>query len=120
MDPTEIEVIEIEGPYPEQGTELEFTAADIANGNTFRATGREIVLWRNVSVDTAADVTITSTPNELGRTGDFTEEVPFGGAVYGVMLALSGWQNASRNINLEGETVDIEFCILRLPTRPLR
>lgn len=92
--------------------EVNWIAADVDDGNSFAFTGREIVLVRNVSVDTAADVTVTArVPYD-----DFVETIPFGEQHVLPFLTTRRYQQTNRTVLINGETDDIEFAILRLPT----
>lgn len=115
MPATELTVQTQSSLYPTAFLNITWTAADIVNGNYYLASGRETILVRNVSEDTAADVTIDSTPDRLGRTGDLTDEIGFG-EQRTVRLGVKGWRDQTTlQVALTAETVDIEFAILRDP-----
>lgn len=114
MPTTALVPVQVTGLYPSTTAEVVFTAADVGNGNHYLATGRETVLVRNVSEDTAYDMTVVSTPNRHNRTGDLVKEIPFG-ETHALRLGLDGWRNADRQVRLNGENAAIEFCILKDP-----
>jgi hypothetical protein len=108
--------------------ELTWVAAD-PNGQFEQVpyTGKEIILARNVSPDTALDVTITSSAStRTGRTGDITKEVGFGEQIVIGPLGVDGWQQADKMLYFAGEdsgddgdptftpNPGIEFAIVRL------
>lgn len=115
MAATALTVTEISSLYPSAGDEFAFEASDPTNTNTFTLTGREIILALNSSADTEYDITISSTPDAQGRTGDLVETIPFGEyRVY--MLATRGWRNSSRKVVIDTENADILLAVIRLPS----
>lgn len=97
------------------GADVTFTAADVSNGNSFISTGRELVLVQNTG-GSDYTVTITSAPDELGRTGDIsaytlatTEFAAFG------PVQQKGWVQPDGKVYLSGSNAGIKFLILRLP-----
>src|SRR5438128_1770008 len=50
--------------------DITFAAADVANGNAFPFTGREVLLVQNADGAAAHHFTLTSVADGLGRTGD--------------------------------------------------
>lgn len=92
-----------------------FEAADIASGNEFRATGRELVLVRNVDV-APHNVTVTSQPaSRTGRLGDITATViAASGFMAFQIFPRDGWETGGV-ILISGDNVNIEFAIIRLP-----
>jgi hypothetical protein len=102
--------------YATAGVAVTFTAWDATNGNRFQATGREILLAKNVSADTARTVTVTSQTDPYGRSGNITaDSIPFGTTRVYQMFPLSGWADSSGYIAVDGSTTDIQFAVLRLP-----
>lgn len=115
MAQTAIDVTEMSGRYPTSGDEVVFVAGDVANGGKFHLTGRELILVRNVSEDTDADFTITSTPDSLGRTGDLVDTIPFG-TQQAYMIGVKGWKQDNGQVYVAFETVDLEIAVLRIPS----
>lgn len=113
---TALDVIELDSLYPTAGAGIVWDPADDENGNTFVCTGngREVLLVRNVSVDTAHNITVTSYPNSYGRTGDLTEEIAFGDTL-AYSFAVKGWRGPDRTIIVTADDPDIEFAVIRLP-----
>lgn len=117
MPTTALDVQTISTLNPTAFDELVWVAADVANGNHYAATGREILLIRNVSEDTAYDVTVPGPANSSGRTTTLTDEIPFGEYAMG-MFEIEGWrQPTNRRVLVTGENADIEFAVIRLPER---
>lgn len=118
MDPTEITVQTLTSAYPltADGADVPtFEAMDVANGNTYRSTGREVLLVHNTSVDTAYDFTIRGEPDELGRDADTVHEIAFGDiAMY--FLATKGFRKANRYVDLAAENAALEIAVVRLPS----
>lgn len=116
MPTTALAITEIASLYPTAGTEFAFVAGDAVNGNHIAGfTGREILLVQNSSADTAYDLTITSTPDQLGRTGDFAESIPFG-EFRAIALAVKGWRQTDRSVLINVANAALKVAVLRLPT----
>jgi hypothetical protein len=115
-DPTPLDIIEIESLFPDDGTELTFSAGDAVNGNSYPSTGREVVLMENTDDTDPFDVVVTSQPDANGRTGDLTITLT---ALQrsAVMLATKGWRDGDRNVVLTAEDSAVTFCVVRLPIR---
>lgn len=114
MPATALPIVTVTGLNAAASNLLAWTAADVANGNSYVCTGRELVLVRNVSGVTAADITVTSVADRLGRTATFVEEIA-PGTTHVLMRGIDGWRQTDRTVLLSGETVDIQFSIIRLP-----
>lgn len=93
-----------------------YEAADVANGNEFRSTGRELVLVRNVDGVAPHNVTVTSQPaSRTGRLGHITATViPLNGFMVFQIFPRDGWESGGL-IAISGDNVNIEFAIVRLP-----
>jgi len=107
------------GPYP--GTvsadDLDFTwaAADLANGNDFAFTGRELILARN---DDAAPqtITLTSVADSKKRMGTITAYSRAAGE-YGMFWAgsLEGWVQSGNKFFIDVSDASIFLAIIKLP-----
>ena len=113
--PTALTPVAANGPYPAAGTVFTFTAADVANGNEFAASGRDLILAYNSDVS-SHNVTITSQADQFGRLGTITSEALPAGAyhLYGP-LAKTGWANSSGQILLSADNAGVKFAILQIP-----
>ena len=102
------------GGFPTTGTVATFEAADPTNKNSFVMTGRETLLVRNVHATDPKTVTINSAADEMGRTGDITALSIDAGdvVVLGPFKDKTGWAQTGGVLHLEGETTDIEFCVI--------
>lgn len=90
-------------------------AADVANGNSFVHTGREIITLR-VSGASARTLTITSTPDENGRTKDLdTYEVGVDELHAIPPLKSKGWVQADGKVHLAGSHAELVIGILGIP-----
>ena len=116
MPTTALDVVPIATRYPSTAaTEFAFVAGDDANGNHIPGfTGRELILVQNTSVDTAFTLTITSTPDALGRLQNYAESIPFG-ELRAIALAVKGWRQTDRTILLQVEDPALVVAVLRLP-----
>lgn len=103
------------GAFPSEFEVLTWEAGDVANGNHYAATGREILLAWNTSADTNYDVTITGEPDYQGRDANLVDEIAFG-TIAAVLLGTRGWRNASREVVVTVENAAVKLAVLRLPT----
>jgi hypothetical protein len=95
------------------------TAMDAANGNSFAATGREVLVFENT--DTSAHtVTISSVPDSLGRsdTSLTTYSIPAAvGGASGVaaiqMKFLTGWLQTNGLIYLATSSALVKVSVLQ-------
>lgn len=92
--------------------DLEWTIADVANGNLFQGTGRELVLVRNASLTDPATVIMPA----VARYHDFSESIPAGKMHILPMPTLRKYGQLGRVIWLNASSTDLSFLILRLPT----
>jgi hypothetical protein len=79
-DPTRILPTTLVGPYPTLpvaalALDLPWQAADTVNGNSFVASGREILLVANTDEAASHTFTLTSAADDFKRTGDVTNYV---------------------------------------------
>jgi hypothetical protein len=88
-------------------------ASDTVNGNSFPATGNEILLVQNTDVS-AHTFTVTSVPDSLGRTGDLAAySVAASGIVAIQESTVSGWRQVDGNIYLTSTSALLKFGVLR-------
>lgn len=104
------------GAYGGAWTELTLAAGDVANGNDFTLTGREILVMYNSSADTAYYVTLTSVAAAgTNRTGDITEvDIPFGEYHIFGPIGLDGWQQTDGKFYVNVENAAILLGVIRL------
>jgi hypothetical protein len=105
------------GPWPTDGVVLTETAANVADKNQFVNTGKELLIARNTDPADPYTVTINSTANRYGRTGDITGDSLAAGVVhiYGP-FAVDGWNQAGTSyIYLEASNAAITFAVVTLP-----
>jgi hypothetical protein len=92
---------------------VNMAASDAVNGNSFPATGREILLVQN-SDAAAHTFTVTSVPDALGRTLDIaTYSIAANTIVAIEMSQLQGWIQVNGNINLVSTSALLKYGILR-------
>ncbi len=103
------------GQYPAAGVAATEAASDVANGNMFVSTGKELLVARNTDVSTH-HVTVNSVADDKGRTGDITSEAIAAGAirVYGP-FAKSYWAQSNGNINCSADDATVKFTVIQLP-----
>lgn len=118
MSRTAITAIVAPGQYPLTGTDSQFTAADVGNGNLVVSTGKILIIAYNADTQSPAvshNVTITSYLDSQNRLGDITEAVAQGHMrVYGP-LPNPGWKQLDGNIYFSGADATIKFLVIALP-----
>ena len=105
------------GAYAADGVALTMAAADVANKNRFVPTGKELVIaYNSNAAATARAVTINSSADQYGRTGDITADSIAAGAyhIYGP-FPLDGWKQSGGYIHLEADNAEILFGVVTLP-----
>lgn len=105
------------GPYADitaNGADLAMTAADVANKNQFRAGHEDIIFAHNTGASPHT-ITITSAPDEYGRSEDVAA-YSLGAGEYAVFGPLKphGWQQTDGYIYLEADHAEIKFGIVAL------
>lgn len=117
MAKTTLSPIAMPGPYAIAPSTLAWTAADVAEGNQFASTGKEILLARNADVTNPHNVTITSTPEPVtGRTGHITNySIPASEFRVFQLFPVVGWKQNDGFIYVTADSAQIEFAVLRLP-----
>lgn len=104
------------GAYSGAWTAVTFTAAIFADKEQFALTGRELLLIRNTSADTAYYVTITSVDDPTGRSRDITTiDIAFGATVVWGPTKVDGWKQTDGNLYLEAENTAIQYAVITLP-----
>ena|SRR3990172_6212686 len=103
-------------PLVANSADVTMTAADVANKNSFAASGNDLIIVQNTDAVNPYTVTITSIADDYKRTGDITAYTLQAGeiAVLGP-FKLPGWQQADRSIYLEANNAAIKFGVLTLP-----
>jgi hypothetical protein len=103
---------------------LDYTMATAdVTGNTFVCTGRELLMVYNPAGGSTYTLTITSTADEKGRTGNITSYSMAAGdfIVWTGGLTLSpGWKDASTGIiTVTANNAAVLLAVLVLPTNPV-
>lgn len=106
------------GPYP--GTvgagslDIAWTAADVANKQSFVASGNDLLLAWNSDVS-AHTITLTSVPDRQGRTGDITAYSIAAGTIAAFQFdELSGWAQSDGTIQCEANHATVKFAVLKV------
>lgn len=121
MAETALTVQSLKAPFDAiaaNGADFTWAAADAVNGNSFPCSGREVLLVWNSDSTNPYTVTITSQPDERGRTKDITTYSLTAGefACFTPGLTLSqGWINTNGSILVSGSNAAIKFAVLRIP-----
>lgn len=109
------------GPFPTlqpTANSLDFamSAADTVNFNqaAFGASNRLLVLWQNTSGATPYTVTLTSSPDDYGRSGDITTYQLDANDVGGMIVQQTGWKQSDGNLYFQASNAAVKFAIIRL------
>jgi hypothetical protein len=90
------------------------TAMDASNGNSFVATGKEVLVIQNT--DSAPHtVTITSAPDQLGRTDAAltSYSIPANSSAAIEMTQLVGWIQTGQVVNMTTTSALVKISVLR-------
>lgn len=121
MAQTALTVQDIDAPFAAvSANSLDFTfaAGDLANGNSFVCTGREVLLVLNSDPTNPYTFTVTSVDDEKGRSEDITTYSLAAGEYAAVGVGLTnakGWKQTSGLVYLAVSNAAIKFAVLRLP-----
>lgn len=113
MARTALTVVDLDRTHPGGSKAITYVAADIVDLNSFILSGREVLLIS----DTAAGgtVTISSSPDSFGRTGDLVLTIGAGASHAIAFMDKSGWVQSGGVLHLEASAVTIEFAVVRIP-----
>lgn len=115
MPRQELTVTAAAGPWAAVGAEFAWQAEDGTNHSQFTSTGKELLLAYNASVDTAYTVTVSSVADEMGRTADVSEEIPFGEMRAFGPFERAGWMQEDGKVYCASTNADLKFAVIRLP-----
>lgn len=103
------------GAYAAAGAAVTLAAADVANGNQFAASGKDLIVAYN-SGASSHTVTITSVNDSLGRRGDITAESIAAGAfrIYGP-LPSAGWSQSDGTIQVSANHAEVLLGVIAVP-----
>jgi hypothetical protein len=104
------------GASPLTAETLTFTAADVANGNQFALTGREVLIARNVGASTR---TITFQTVALSGRQDplhnSAQNIAAGAYVAYGPIPVRGFRQTDNQLYVSASHAEVEFCVLRIP-----
>jgi hypothetical protein len=101
-------------PVSPDSLDVAFTVGDSVNGLEFVATGRELVLMRNVNAG-AQTFTLKSVKDELNRTGDIPAYSLGPGEFAPLYPPLKGFQQPDGKVYIDVSHNDVNIMVLRLP-----
>ncbi len=93
---------------------LTFTALSAGGDDTFVSTGKEILIFRNDDAGSQT-VTITSTVDPQGRTGDTTLSMDTLAYAVSQLFPRVGWVDSAGTISIVCSVATIFVAVLRLP-----
>lgn len=103
------------GPNPTAGVVLTLSAGDASNNNQFPFTADQLLLVLNTDTDPGS-ITLTSSADDSGRTGDVTDAIPAGDMyVYGPFADKTGWVQSGNLFFLSPEAATVEIAVVKLP-----
>lgn len=114
MARTELSKVVAPGSYAHTGAQLTKEAADTSNLNSFKATGKELVIAHNTGASPYT-VTVSSVNDPYNRTQDIDAySIPAGEIHFFGPFDLTGWQQSDGHIYLQAENSAVEFGIIKL------
>ena len=99
--------------YSTTGETIVWTAGDPINGNSFIATGKELVLARNTHATAAQTVTVLSVECSHKRLGNVVHELAAGAYAVLGLFPLPGWQQADGKINIDVTDAAVELAVIQ-------
>lgn len=113
---TAITVTDANGPNPTDGTTITMTAADVASGNEFTLTGRELLIAHNTSTTAARSVSIDAVADPFNRGGAdqiSADSIAIGAIhLYGP-FSLLGWRQTDGTLQFSADNAEVAFGVLR-------
>jgi hypothetical protein len=96
--------------------DLAWVAADVANGNSFKLTGHEVLLVWNTHATIAYTFTITSVPDRDNRSQDVTAYSVLAATIsaFSFLGAAEGWAQAGGSVNISGANASLKFAIVNV------
>jgi hypothetical protein len=93
---------------------LSYTACDNVNGNSFVATGQEILLVQNADGAASHTFTVTSVADQLGRTDSSLTGYSLAQSTFAVvqMRQVTGWA-VGNIVSLACNSAQIKFAVIR-------
>ena len=99
--------------YTANAADLTMTAANVSDKNQFAASGKDFLVAYNTGAG-AHTVTITSTMDDNGRTGDIVYALGAGELAVLGPLDLEGWVQTNWKIYLEADSAEVFLGVLDL------
>lgn len=97
------------------GTPASFTAADASNKEQVVHTGKEVLLVFNSGAG-ARTVTVSSSPDFSGRSGDITAYSIAAGALAWIgPFDPSGWRQSDGKLYFEASHAEVKYKVIQLP-----
>lgn len=114
MARTPLTVVELDRTHPGGSKAISYVAADIALGNSFILTGREVLLIKSTDAGIQS-VVIESSPDSFGREGDLTLSIGIGAYHAIAFMDRSGWVQSGGICHVDATVATIAFAVIRLP-----
>lgn len=99
--------------YADDGLILTMTAADVANLNQTQHTGAEVLIVRNTGAS-PYNFTITSVPDELGRTEDVVDSIAASEIRFYGPIPVEGFRQSDGMLYFQGANAALTIGIVRL------
>lgn len=103
-------------PLAALSADLAWTATDTTNGNAVASTGREVLLvWNTDTV--SHTVTISSSADSLGRTGDITAYAEAATTIscFGP-FPVTGFKQTDGTLHVTSSSALVKFAVIHVPT----
>jgi hypothetical protein len=93
---------------------ITFTGCDAVNGNSFYATGNEVLLVQNADGASPHGFTVNSVPDTFGRTDTSLTSYSVGASVITALQLkyLTGWRQSNGTVTLACNSTQIKFAVL--------
>jgi hypothetical protein len=103
------------GPYPTTAVQVVEVATNATDGNYFTMTGDELLLVKNTTVGSLT-FTISSVPNQAGRSKDITTESIGAGVVkvLGPFKNKAGWATSGNALEFTASATGVVWSVIKL------
>lgn len=104
------------GLYATTGADVTLAAGDVANGNQFVSTGKELIVAHNTDGAAAHTVTVQSTDDpKYARQGDAVLSVP--ASEYAILgpFPPAGWMQSDGYVYVDVDDAQLELGVITLP-----
>jgi len=107
------------GPYPTlpvaaDSLDVTFLAADTVNFEQFIPSGDDLLLAWNSHASINYTITLTSAPDDKGRSGDVTTYTIGFGEIAAFRFRKAGWEQSDNRVYFQASNAAVKFAVIQL------